>query len=76
MNDIAIAMVDGRAGMKYANASQEIPAIQRITANTSNGCQRLNPSMNLSPQRCRSQLQSYVRSRRKLTCARKAAILF
>src|SRR6516225_6228658 len=45
----AITTFDGGAGMKYINARETMPTTHKLAANPLNSCQRLYPSMNISP---------------------------
>src|SRR6516164_3874415 len=49
LTPVAITTFDGGAGMKYINASETTPKMHKLAANPFNSCQRLYPSMNISP---------------------------
>src|SRR5262249_18116455 len=49
LTPVAITTFDGGAGMKYINASETMPTMHKLAANPLNSCQRLYPSMNISP---------------------------
>src|SRR6516162_6474677 len=62
LKPVVITTFDGGAGMKYINASETTPTMHKLAANPLNSCQRLYPSMNISPG---SQLKTAIGRTRK-----------